>query len=455
MSKTMVPPAPKGQALLGNMRAFTQDTLGFMLESLRFGDISSFKFGPFTAYMVNHPDLIHQVLVEDAAKYQKTQTLKLLLDPILGNGLFTSDGEFWRKQRKAIQPAFHTKRIGAYGDAMVRVANHTADYWQDGETLDIDQEMTHITMGIVSKTLFDADVSEQATDLSHAVTDVLSVINDKFNQLFPIPYWMPTAGNRRFKEANERLHTIIQQFIDDWRAQGVDKGDLLSMLMMARDDEGNPMSDKQIADEAMTLFGAGHETTANALTWVWYALATEPHVWETLADELNTVLGGRAPTLDDLPNLRYTEQVVKEAMRLYPPAWGITRETVEETQLGGYTIPKGSVAILNVYGVHRDPRFFAEPERFDPDRFTPEREKQLPKYAYTPFGGGPRICIGNAFAMMEAKLVLATLAQRWRVELAPGQIVEPQRVFVLRPKHGMKMIVHQRERLGASHAEMV
>lgn len=445
MAKLPLPPMPPKQRIFGHMHQFNNDTLGFMRANGAYGDITAFQFGPFTAYMVNHPDLVHEILVTHPDKFNKTDGIKSTLEPILGTGLFTSDGEFWKKQRKLIQPAFHTRRIGAYAETMVTIASAAADQWADGDVIDMDHAMTHITMGIVSKTLFDQEVSDKANELGKAVTHVLSVVNDKLSQLIPVPYWVPTPGNRRFKIAVAKLDAIIQKFIDDWRAEGIDKGDLLSMMMLARDDDGNPMPDKQIANEAMTLFGAGHETTASTLTWTWYLLSQNAEVRAKLHAELDQVLGGRVPTLADIPTLPYTEMVVKESMRLYPPAWGITREAITDVVIDGYTLPEGSVSILNIYGMHHDERFFPDAERFDPERFSPEREKQIPKYAYIPFGGGPRVCIGNAFALMEATLVLATLAQRMTAEVAPGQIVEAQRVFTLRPKYGMKMIVRPRE----------
>jgi cytochrome P450 len=249
----------------------------------------------------------------------------------------------------------------------------------------------------------------------------------------------------------KKIDELIQKFIDDRRATGEDKGDLLSMLLLARDEDdgqsgvASQMTDKQVRDEAMTLFGAGHETTAVALTWTWYLLSQHPEVEAKLHEELDTVLGGRQPTLEDLQRLPYTEMIVKEAMRMYPPAFGTTREVIADGEIGGYPTKKGQTVYINIYGVHRDARFFPEPDRFDPERFSPENEKQMHKYAYLPFGGGPRVCIGNAFAMMEARLILATVAQQYRLRLAPGHQVVPERLFTLRPKNGMKMVPTKRE----------
>ncbi|MEP7291896.1 MAG: cytochrome P450 [Chloroflexota bacterium] len=441
------PLAPKGHFLSGNIPEFTNDTLAFLLDIRQYGNLASFMFGPFRAYAVNSPELVHQVLVTDADKFYKPNSLKKSTFPVVGNGLFTNDGDFWKRQRRLVQPAFHTKRIGAYGEVMVEHAQALISRWRGGEVYDIDHEMVRLTMGIVSKTLFDADVSSEANEISEMVTNALEVVNKRLDRLMNFPEWFPTPENRRIHRAVERLDVMIQRFIDDRRKSGEDKGDLLSMLLMARDeDSGDGMTDQQVRDEAMTVFGAGHETTAAALMWTWYLISQHPEVEAKLIEELDTVLNGRAPELSDLPRLTYTEMVIKEAIRLYPPAWSLTRETVADVELGGYPIKKGHVVILNVYGMHRDARYFPDPERFDPERFSAENEKTIPKYAYLPFGGGPRVCIGNAFAMMEAKLIVATIAPHFRLELAPDQVVKPQRVFTLRSKYGMRMFATERER---------
>lgn len=398
------PPGPAGHFLTGSIPEFTRDTLSFLLDIRQYGDLASFWFGPFTGYVVSSPELAHQVLVTDASKFNKTRAIKQVMFPVLGTGLFTNDGDFWKRQRKLVQPAFHTKRIGAYGQVMVEHAQALIQRWQDGQTYDMDHEMTHLTMGIVSKTLFDADVSSELDEISAVVTDVLSGVNTRLDRLMNLPYWVPTPENRRFNRSVNKLNSIIQRFIDDRRKTGEDKGDLLSMLLLAQDeDDGGVMTDRQVRDEAMTLFGAGHETTAVALMWTWYLLSQHPDVEARLLDELETVLGGRAPELSDLSRLPYTEMVVKELMRLYPPAWGTTRETTADVEMNGFTIKAGSVVLVNMYGIQRDGRYFADPERFDPERFSAENEPKIPKYAYIPFGGGPRVCIGNAFAMMEAR----------------------------------------------------
>jgi cytochrome P450 len=375
---------------------------------------------------------------------------KQIMAPIIGNGLFTSDGDFWKRQRRLVQPAFHSKRIGAYAQIMADYATDLGDEWKAGLTRDIGQDMTTLTMRIIAKTLFDADVTHEAQEVGPAIRDVVALVEESFRQLFPMPTWLPTSHNRKLRAAVARLDTLIQRFINDRRASGEDKGDFLSLLLSAHDDNNSVMTDKQVRDEAMTLFGAGHETTAVTMMWVWYLLSQHPEVEAKLHAELDGVLAGRKPTLDDLPQLGYTERIVKEAMRLYPAAWAITREAQEEVTLGGHRLKKGQVLFVNVYGLHHDPRYYAEPERFDPDRFGPENEGNIPKYAYLPFAAGPRVCIGNAFSLMESRLLLATLAQRFRLTLAPNLTVIADRQFTLRPKYGLQMVVATRE-----HANLV
>jgi cytochrome P450 len=439
------PVAIKGEFLFGSMRSFNRDTLQFLLDARPYGDFVLFKFGPFPVYVANHPDVIHEVLVTKNASFAKSSITKRVLYPAVGEGLFTNDGDSWKRQRKLAQPAFHTKRIASYADVMVAYAERLIKQWRNGATVDIEREMSAVTMQIVAKTLFDAEVTGE-DELSTAVRTVLRISDDRFKRLLPTPLWLPIQENRDLKESVQTLDVIIQQFIDERRASGEDKGDLLTMLMAAMDDEdGTGMSDKQLRDESMTVFGAGHETTSTALTWTFYLLSQYPEVEAKLHDELARVLGGRTPTFADLPNLPYTEMIVKESMRLYPPAWGTTREVIEPVTISDYPIGKRGTVFVNIYGVQRDERFFPQPELFNPERFSAENEKHINKYAYLPFGAGPRICIGNAFAMMEARLILATIAQQFKLGLAPGQVVAPERVFTLRPKYGMKMVAETRE----------
>lgn len=445
MSNLSQIPTVKGEFLLGSMREFTRDTLQFLLDTRPVGDLIRANFGPFPLYISHSPDINHEILVSKASAFEKTQMTKRALNQAVGQGLFTNEGESWKRQRKLAQPSFHTRRIASYADVMAQYARDLSNKIKDQQIVDVDIEMSHLTMQIISKTVFDAHV-EGENEMTHAVNTVLKTADSRFNNLFPLPDWLPTPANQRMKQALRYMDTVIQSFIDERRQSGEDKGDLLSMLISAQDEEnGTGMSDKQLRDECMTIFGAGHETTSGTMTWAFYLLAKHPDIAEKLYAEIDSVLGDRLPTFEDLPNLPYTEMVIKETMRLYPSAWGVTRQSTTPVTIGGYDFPKDSLFMLSFYGVQRDERYFSNPDVFMPERFTPENEKLIPKHAYIPFGAGPRVCIGNAFAMMEARLILATWAQRLRFELIEGFVVKPERVFTLRPANGMKLIARMRQ----------
>jgi cytochrome P450 len=426
-----------------------RDNLGFLMQLKRdYGDFARFRVGPYYAYLVAHPDDIHEILVTQAAKFYKSKVTKTTFNRFLGDGLLTSDGEFWKRQRRLEQPAFHVKRVTAYADTMVELTERQLERWGDGQQLDIDHEMMSLTLNIIARTMFDADVSGAANAVDEAMGAIQEIISQQNRSIVPpLPIWIPTPRNRREHDAVETLDSILNPIIAERRISRADKGDLLSMILLAQDEDGSSMTDKQVRDECMTLFLAGHETTANVLNWTWYLLAQNPEAEAKLHAELDAVLGGRNPTLADFPQLKYTEMVIKEAMRLYPPAWSTVREPIEDVTIRGYTIPKGTTVIVPFYLLHHDERWFPEPERFIPERFSPENEKQIPRYAYIPFGGGPRVCIGNQFAQMEARLLLATIAQRYQLALAPGQQVEKEPLITLRPKNGLRMTVKQREAL--------
>ncbi len=400
-----------------------------------YGDIVTMRYYTFRVFFISHPDYIEQVLVTDNRKFIKGRILRKNRQ-LFGNGLLTSEGDFWLRQRRLAQPAFHRGRVASYADTMVRFASRMASEWRGGEERDIHAEMMRLTLSIVAKTLFDADVDREAKRVGHALEAIMQ-LNSDFRKLILTPTWLPTPRKIRATIATAKLNRIIYRFIDERRASGVDNGDLLSMLLAARDDDGSRMTNRQLRDEAITIFLAGHETTANALSWTWMLLAQNPQVEAKLHEELDAVLGGRTPNVDDLPSLRYTGQVITESMRLYPPAWGMARIAIEDTEIGGYPIPKGCGVSLAQWVVHRDPRWFEAPLEFRPERWEGDLLKRIPRFAYFPFGGGPRQCIGNNFAVMEATLLLATLAQQFRISLTPGREIIPAASITLRPKTGI------------------
>jgi cytochrome P450 len=442
------PPGPKTKLPGGNMFAFRRDPVGFLSRLARvYGDISYFRMGPQDVYFLNHPDHVRDVLVTHHERFHKGRALQRA-KRLLGEGLLTSEGEFWRRQRRLAQPAFHRQRVASYGSTMVEYAERAAREWHDGQTLDIAQEMTRLTLAIVGKTLFDADVDDDAREVREALTEMMELFGYLMLPYAELIERLPLPARYRFQRARARLDAVIYRIIHERRQGGADRGDLLSMLLLAQDDEGDGrgMSDEQLRDEAMTIFLAGHETTANALTWTWYLLSQSAEVESKLHAELDAVLeGARRPTTEDLARLPYTEMVVNEAMRLYPPAWGVGRLAIEEHEVGGYLIPKGALVLVSQFVMHRDARYFPDPERFDPERWTPEARAARPQFSYFPFGGGPRRCIGEGFAQMEAALLLAAIARRWRMRLAPGHKVEMKPRITLRPgKQGVLMAMLKR-----------
>lgn len=442
---TLLPPGPKPKLPGANLIGMRRDMLGF-LRSLarRYGDLVTFTVGAQRYFLVNHPDAIRDILVTDYRNFHKGRGLEVS-KRLLGEGLLTSEGEFHRRQRRLAQPAFHRQRIAAYGAVMAEWAERTSCQWRHGATVDMSEEMMHLTLGIVAKTLFDSDVEAQTREIGAAVTDAIAVMNLAMLPFFKYLEPIAVPVRRRFAGARERLDAIVYAMIREHRA-GPDRGDLLSMLLLAQDEEDDSggMTDQQVRDEAMTIFLAGHETTANALTWTWYLLSQNPDAEARLHAEIDRTLAGRTPTDADVPVLPYTRMVLAESMRIYPPAWAIGRRTLNDYRLGEYTIPAGSVVIISQAVAHHNPRWFPEPERFDPERWTPEAQELRPRFSYFPFGTGPRVCIGESFAWMEGVLLLATLAQRWRARLVPGHPVTPQPMITLRPRYGMRMTLERR-----------
>jgi cytochrome P450 len=436
----MLPPGPQGHLFVGSLPEFRRDLLGFLTACARdYGDVVPVRVARRRLLVLSHPDLIEEVLTARARHTTKTAILQMLR-PVLGAGLLLSESDTWLRQRRLMQPAFHRQRIAGYGDVMAGYAERGMADWTDGQTRDVHADMMAITQGIVAKTLFDADVSDDAFDVGHALHVLMEDFSRRRMSLFALPRFVPTPARRRARAAVARLDRIVYEIIATRRARGEDRGDLLSILLAARDaDDGSRMTDRQVRDEIMTLFLAGHETTAVALSWTWYLLAQHPEVEATLAAELGSVLGGRLPTVADLPQLRYAEMVVTESLRLYPPAYTLTRRVHEACEVGGHRVEPETTLVMSQWVVQRDARWFEAPSAFRPERWENDLAKRLPRYAYFPFGGGPRLCIGNTFAMMEATLLLATIAQRFRFALAPGEPVTPMLSVTLRPARGIRM----------------
>lgn len=410
-----------------------------------YGDVFHSSFMGRHMVFIRHPEDIHDVVLRKASSFRKGPDYtnkRIGLASFLGNGLLTSDGELWRRQRKLVQPALHARRIEGYAETMVDFTEAMVARWQDGQVIQLDDEMSALTMQIVATSLFSEDVSGEVEQVSWAMNVLQTLMT---SPAILLPSWLPTPIQQRRKRAVALLDRIVYGFIEDWRRQQVDRGDLLSMLMMSSDEEsGAHMSDVQVRDELVTLLLAGHETTANALNWTFYLLAQHPAQEARLHEEIDGVLGDRAATLADLAQLSYTRAVVEESMRLFPPAWSFGRQAVEPVALGGYTIPAGWEINIVSYCTHRDGRWWDEPATFRPERFLAD-DPDRPKYAYLPFGGGPRICVGNHFAMMEAQLALATVAQRYRLRLVDDQKVIPNPMITLVPKHGIQMKVEARK----------
>ena len=441
------------------------DLLGFLTTCAReYGDVVPLRFGPIRAVLVSHPDDIEAVLVTRQQDFVKGgRVRRARAASLVGNGLGVSEGELWRRQRRLMQPAFTAARIAAYAGVMVAGTERLLANWRDGEVRDVQQEMMRLTLEIVAQALLGADVMSEVAEFGAASAVVHEHFQSRLTSLlFLLPDRVPTPGNLRYQRAVRRLDRIVYRIIDERRARqsrrGEDRGDpstgpgepLLATLLRAQDEAGRGLTDKQLRDEVITLLLAGHQTTALALTWAWYLLAQHPGADARLAAEAQTVLGTRTPAAADVPRLEYAELVVKEALRLYPPGVAVTREATRACEIGGYRVPAGTNVIMSQWVTQRDPRFFDAPEAFRPERWSRGEATgegsagRRPRFAYFPFGGGPRVCIGGAFAMAEAVLVLAMLARRFRLTLAPGQVVRPHVAYTLRPKGGLKMVLHHR-----------
>ncbi len=439
------PPGPPRRGLAGNLREFSADRLGSLDRWAReYGDLVSARFGPMPILFANHPDLVEEVLVRQNRKFIKHYRLRQA-KLTLGQGLLTSEGDFWRQQRKLAQPAFHRDRIAGYADLMVGFTDRLLAEWSDGQARDLQADLMRLTLEIVTKALFGAELGGDAAEVREAMETLMHSFLATTSSPVIVPRWIPTPNNLRVKAAIRRLDRVLFRIITRRREENQDRGDLLSMLLAARDDEsGRGMTDRQLRDECMTLFLAGHETTASTLAWAWSLLAQHLEAEARLHEEVDAVLGERLPTLADLPKLAFADHLITETLRLYPPGWMLGRESIAPFELGGYRFGKGVTVFMTTYVIHRDPRWYDDPEAFRPERWADGLLQRIPRYAYFPFGGGPRICIGNNFALMEATLVLATIARKYRLSPAPGATVEVLPSMTLRPSHGMPMIVSQR-----------
>jgi cytochrome P450 len=438
---------PNPKRGVANLLIFRKDPLAFLTKMAReYGDAVSYRIAGRTITLLNHPDYVKDLLVTSNRKFEKGRVLQRS-KRVLGEGLLTSEGEVHLRQRRLAQPAFHRQRISSYADSMVNYADQTRSRWKDGETRNIHEEMMRLTLNIVGKTLFDVDLETEGNEIGESLTTFMDMFHIMFLPFSEYLEKLPIPPMLRLNKARERLDAIVYRIIRERRqSQNVDRGDLLSMLLLAQDVEGDGkgMTDEQLRDECLTIILAGHETTANALTWTWMLLAQNPEAESKLHEELDSLLAGRLPSIADLPQLKYTEMVLAESMRMYPPAWGLGRKAIEDHTFGEVHVKANTMVVCSQWVMHRDPRYFPDPERFDPQRWTPEAKASRPKFSYFPFGGGPRQCIGESFAWMEGVLLLATMAQQWKARLASDEPIEKTAALTLRPKKPLMMRLERR-----------
>jgi cytochrome P450 len=443
-------PGPSVLFLLRNLPTIRRNLPGFMTSlTQHYGDVVRISLLNQEGYLLNHPDGIKHILQSHHHQYSKEVYALKFLKALLGEGLLTNEGASWLRQRRLMQPAFHRKRLSALSTIMTDATCAMLERWQGimqrGEALDVAQEMTRLTLRNVGLALLSRDLSNEMDLLGQAFATYRTLLMQFLYTPFP-PLGVPTPRNRRLQATIRVLDRVIEGIIRERRKQNIDTGDLLSMLLQARDEEtGAGMTDRQVRDEVMTLLLAGHETTATALTWTWYLLSQHPKVEDRLHTELDEVLAGQPPAVEHLPRLPYTRMILEETLRLYPPTFSLSRKALADDEIGGYALPAKSTILLCPYTTHRHPAFWEEPDVFDPERFHPERVAARPHFAYFPFGGGPRQCIGNLFAFQEAQLILATVGQRYRLRLVPGHAVEPEVVLTIRPRHGLPMTLQSAE----------
>jgi cytochrome P450 len=453
------PPGPRdglfGLRLIGRIRA---DVLGFYCKMHQeYGDVTYMKLGPYHEYTVFHPDQIKEILVTKARHFIRLRRPIEVMKQWNGGSLLITEGEEWLRLRRLVQPAMQARRFGGYADAITNTARQRFDSWErreDGFEIEFEQAMTELTIDIIARTMFGVDLGSEAREIGKAAGVLSKVAIREMMNPFTLPDWLPLPGKAEKRWAMRTMDALVRRFVRERRQSGKDVGDLLSMLLLAVDEEGDGrgLTDEQARNQCMTMFLAGHDTTAAGMTWIGLALATNPEVSATAAAEVEEVLAGRTPTFEDLPQLGHVERVVKETLRHYPPAVGMfARQPTEDVQIGGWTVPRGNTVRILTYITHHDPRWFPDPDRFDPDRFAPERAGSLHPYAFHPFGAGPRACIGNAFAMMEMTLLTAMLLQRFAFALAPGQqmpALDPK--LSLRPVGGLRLLLSPRAAVASS-----
>jgi len=442
-------PGPRFASPFGFLATMRRDPLRFLEDCHRtYGDVVQIRFFPWRSFLFTHPREIRHILQENHRNYWKGIVFAKL-KRVGSEGLVFSDGDLWRRQRQLAQPAFHRERVAAMAGMMSDATAAMLDRWQSQapaqQPFDVASEMSRLTLEIVARALFGTSLGADEDEFRRAVSGGLAYANHLVNHFFALPLAIPTPANRRGRRAIASLDRIVWKLIAERRSDTRDRGDLLGMLVHARDAETHEtMTDQQLRDEAVTFLVAGHETTAVALSWTWHLLGAHPDVERRLHAEVDEVLGRRVPGVVDLGALRYTRMVIEESMRLFPPVWATNRQAYGDDVVGGQTIHKDDTVNVSPWVTHRDPALWERPEAFDPERFTPERSAARPEYAYFPFGGGPRRCIGNQFAMMEAQLILAMTAQRFRLQPVPGHPVEPDPILTLRPRYGVMTTLHPR-----------
>jgi cytochrome P450 len=438
-------PGPRGNFLSGSTIAFQKDPIAFLSGVAdEYGPVAKFRVLTDDWYLLTAPEDVYQVLVRQASRFHKPRLNKRLFSDFMGNGLVSSDGEHWKRQHKMVLPGFHRRRIDSFGDLMVSLTSEALDAWEQGDVVDINRELTDLTLRIIIRTMFGAEVGDGGQRIRDAMAELNAVLVDYINLPIPVPLWWPSKKNKRKVRAIRDVEDVLFEIVNERRASGEDKGDLLSMMLQMRDDEEKGMSDKDLRDEGMTLFFAGHETASHSMTWIWHLLAEHPDAAEKVAVEIDTVLGDEPMTMASLKELPYLEMVVKEGMRLYGAAWMFMREPVEDVSLPNVRIPAGAQVAICPHILHRRPNLFEDPEAFRPERFTKENEAKIPMGAYVPFSMGPRVCLGKTFAMAEMRLILGTILRRFRPVSPPGFVPKPVAQISLHPAEGMLNVVERR-----------